>query len=114
MLLFERLTGRTAKNTATSANNEKDERSFRSVQVSPAINECCDAAKDIAKKRFLGDEAPLLPLPGCDALDCQCKYEHFSDRRQESRRVSDLGYDIAGQLRKDNKRNANTGRRQTD
>jgi hypothetical protein len=46
----------------------------------------CDAVKQLATKRFLSDEAPPLPVPGCDAPRCSCRYVHHDDRRQEDRR----------------------------
>lgn len=43
----------------------------------------CTAARAIGGKRFLVREAPELPLPGCDAATCQCKFAHHDDRRRE-------------------------------
>ena len=114
MLLFERLKGKIRTDSDASSKPSKITSNFRSVQVIPASDGCCQLVKDIAKQRFLSDDAPLLPLSGCDSLQCRCTYEHFKDRRQESRRISDLGYDIAGQFHEDNKRGENTGRRNTD
>lgn len=37
-------------------------------------------------KRYLSGEAPLLPLPGCTATYCQCRYVHYEDRREHNRR----------------------------
>lgn len=37
-------------------------------------------------KRYLSSEAPLLPLPGCTASYCQCRYVHYEDRRELNRR----------------------------
>jgi hypothetical protein len=46
----------------------------------------CDAVKQLGEKRFLSAEAPPLPVPGCDAPKCSCRYVHHDDRRQEDRR----------------------------
>lgn len=46
----------------------------------------CDAVKRVRAHRFLSDEAPLLPLPGCTAPECRCRYAHFPDRREDLRR----------------------------
>ena len=46
----------------------------------------CEAVKRLAIFRFLPDEAPRLPVPGCDAKECACRYRHYDDRRQEIRR----------------------------
>ena len=36
---------------------------------------------------FLSGVAPRIPLPGCDANECRCKFVHHSDRRpREGRR----------------------------
>ena len=52
----------------------------------------CQAAKDAAGERHLSAEAPLLPLKQCDRPDqCTCRYQHFDDRRGDSRRRSDQG-----------------------
>lgn len=41
----------------------------------------CDAAKAMTGRRFLSGAAPRLPLPGCDAMACNCSFAHHSDRR---------------------------------
>lgn len=39
------------------------------------------AAKDMGGRPFLSGVAPRIPLPGCDANECRCKFVHHSDRR---------------------------------
>lgn len=66
---------------------------FRAVSVRTGTGPC-DAARSLNGKRFLGHEAPHLPLAGCDAVRCQCRYAHHNDRRfQPERRFpySNLG-----------------------
>lgn len=41
----------------------------------------CTAAKEIVGKRFLSGDAPRIPLPDCDVMDCQCRFAHHKDRR---------------------------------
>ena len=41
----------------------------------------CAAAKEMSGRRFLSNAAPRLPLPGCNALECRCRFNHHSDRR---------------------------------
>ena len=41
----------------------------------------CDAARKMDGKRFLSSDAPHIPLPDCDIVDCQCRFVHFKDRR---------------------------------
>lgn len=48
----------------------------------------CKAAKDMVGRRFLATAAPKLPLPGCDILDCNCKFAHHQDRRSRKDRRS--------------------------
>lgn len=48
--------------------------------------DACDAVKRIGAKRFLPGEAPGIPMPGCDAGRCTCRYVHHEDRRHSDRR----------------------------
>lgn len=61
---------------------------YHSVSVLPG-QKACSAAKACAKTRFLSAEAPPVPLRNCDAAECSCRYQHFADRRSESRRTAD-------------------------
>ena len=49
-------------------------------------SDACDVVKRIGAKRFLPGEAPEIPLPGCDAAKCSCRYVHHADRRHADRR----------------------------
>jgi len=51
----------------------------------------CEAARDLVGQRFLAREAPPLPLPDCDVSECPCRYRHYQDRRQGTRRSEDEG-----------------------
>ena len=51
----------------------------------------CDAAKEMTGRRFLATAAPNLPLPGCDVLDCGCRFTHHKDRRAGRDRRSPFG-----------------------
>ncbi len=52
----------------------------------------CQAAKDTRGERYLSAEAPLLPLDQCDRPDrCQCRYQHYKDRRGDQRRDAEVG-----------------------
>lgn len=48
----------------------------------------CKPAKEMVGRRFLATAAPKLPLPGCDFLDCECKFLHHKDRRANRDRRS--------------------------
>ncbi|MBT8103172.1 MAG: hypothetical protein KJO95_09405 [Gammaproteobacteria bacterium] len=78
-------------------------------------NECCQAIQAIADQRFLSEDTPMLPLRSCDAATCNCTYERFDDRRTDSRRASDVGFDMASQLcNQDNRASLSAGRRDDD
>jgi hypothetical protein len=59
---------------------ETDDKPFASVAVYCGDNGC-DAAREIAGKRHLLDEAPELPLAECAADTCNCRYFRYGDRR---------------------------------
>lgn len=48
----------------------------------------CEAANAMSGRRFLSAAAPRLPLPGCDAPECNCRFAHHKDRRSGSDRRS--------------------------
>lgn len=80
---FTRLFGQKAKQEHAAP--------FHAVAIRCSQN-ACQAAKDSQLERHLSAEAPLLPLPQCDRPEqCQCRYQHFEDRRSGSRRTSEGG-----------------------
>lgn len=56
-----------------------------SIKLSPGA---CQAAKDMAGRRFLSTAAPKLPLADCNVLDCNCRFVHHKDRRSGKDRRS--------------------------
>jgi hypothetical protein len=46
---------------------------------------------EIVGQRFLANEAPELPLPGCSAKKCECHFVHFRDRRSGRERRGPFG-----------------------
>jgi hypothetical protein len=85
---------------------------FHGVAIEPGKDCRCEAVAAIAGQRFLGEQAPLLPLEGCDCPDrCQCRYRHFADRRTDARREADVGLPM--RLHPEEKRKG-SGRRITD
>jgi hypothetical protein len=58
---------------------------FHAVSLKYSKN-ACTAAKEMTGRRFLSNAAPRLPLPGCDVLECRCKFMHHSDRRSQTNR----------------------------
>ncbi|MCB1688904.1 MAG: hypothetical protein KDI33_10475 [Halioglobus sp.] len=89
--------------------------------ISIVFEDCaCEAVKKIGSKRFLlsDDDAPMLPLPACDAARCDCKYKHHDDRREEEhdrRFSSTLRTDLYEDSGKENRRaGKRRGRRKSD
>lgn len=46
----------------------------------------CPAAQRLQSKQFSFDEAPELPVPGCDSARCTCQFKGLRDRRSRVRR----------------------------
>lgn len=53
---------------------------YHAVTIRPG-RRVCEAVKALNGQRILSTEAPMLPLPDCDIVDCGCSYVHFKDRR---------------------------------
>jgi len=53
---------------------------------------CCQAVAELDDQRFLSSEAPSLPVTGCTTpQQCNCRYRHHQDRRNDARRDTDVG-----------------------
>jgi len=63
------------------------EHHYYGAYVQVGINPC-DAVKAIADERYLSEDAPHFPLPGCDSDECRCMVKPQGDRR--------AGYDRRG------------------
>jgi hypothetical protein len=74
----------------------------------------CEAAFALKGRRFLGAEAPQIPLAECTcAPTCRCVYRKYSDRRAGPRREEEhSGMRRAGTS--DPERRIGRGRRKTD
>jgi hypothetical protein len=46
----------------------------------------CEAAQAILGQQFTFDEAPPLPLEGCNSASCTCQFKGLKDRRTWARR----------------------------
>jgi hypothetical protein len=46
----------------------------------------CEAAQAILGQQFTFDEAPQLPLEGCNSANCTCQFKGLKDRRTWARR----------------------------
>ena len=71
----------------------------------------CAAAYALRDRRFLSREAPALPLTGCSAGECTCRYQHHDDRRHAVRRARDLAVAIDGHDGEEQRDESRRGRR---
>ena len=114
MGLLGKLIGRSNSDNKPTQNVKQDAR-FRGVEVVADPDSCCAAVQEIEGNRYLADQVPKLPLEGCDSANCQCTFKLYDDRRTESRRAGDIGFDLASELRTgENRRENADGRRRTD
>jgi hypothetical protein len=75
----------------------------------------CARATSLNDKRFLGREAPALPLKGCTlASACNCMYKHYVDRRSGPRRDDDVPGRRAIKVKMPVERRSARGRRRSD
>ena len=51
----------------------------------------CNAAKTMTGIRILSSTSPRLPLPECNAAECNCAFMHHKDRRSGEDRRSPFG-----------------------
>ena len=75
----------------------------------------CKAAQDNQRERYLSAEAPLLPFDQCDRPDqCECRYQHYEDRRDSPRRRSEQGLSDTTDSERLERRYTNDRRANTD
>lgn len=77
-------------------------------------NNPCKAVKQLEGKRFLSTRAPIFPLSGCAADDCQCHYIHYDDRRDDERRNPYGRYSSSPPATIEHERRNISGRRNDD
>jgi len=53
---------------------------FHAVSIRVGANPCSNARR-LHGQRFLSAAAPQLPVVGCDAAICECRFIHHGDRR---------------------------------
>jgi hypothetical protein len=86
---------------------------FHAVTIVTGLR-ACQPARELRDQRFLSREAPPLPLKNCGSPQCECRYEHFDDRRKGNRRAHDLGVSIDGYDGAEQRQKPKRGRRETD
>jgi len=97
----------------TAVAPRKTVNAHHAVVVVPGRHACA-AAYALRGRRFLSREAPALPLTGCSAGECGCRYEHHDDRRHALRRARDLAVAIDGYGGPEQRTGPHRGRRKTD
>jgi len=87
-----RLTRQSAKNTGHQASTQtapggleklKSNPMFWGVEIGQAG---CAAAQTLLGQQYTFDEAPQLPIAGCDSAMCTCQYKGLKDHRTDHRR----------------------------
>ena len=76
--------------TKTTVKADKGNAVYHAVSIKLS-GHTCKAAEEMTGRRFLSTAAPKLPLPGCDVLDCNCRFVHHKDRRAGKDRRSPFG-----------------------
>jgi len=67
---------------------------FRAVSIRSGLTPCTAAQKLSGRRYFLND-APALPLEGCDAANCECRFVRHADRREDYDRRTPLQRNFA-------------------
>jgi len=97
----------------SAASPRKAVNPHHAVVVVPGRHACA-AANTLRDRRFLSREAPALPLTGCNAGECTCRYQHYDDRRNAVRRARDLAVAIDGYDGQEQRDGSQRGRRKAD
>lgn len=88
MLLKTRPTPKISEaRTASPADPRKSvkKQAWHSVSIIRGRHACAAVVAHNGHK-WLSAEAPQLPIEGCDAKHCECRYRHHADRRSADRR----------------------------
>lgn len=101
------------RSRTADATKKKPVSRWQAVTIVPAIQGGCEQAHALAGKPFLVNEAPELPLPGCDAARCNCRFSRREDRREGPRRAADDGLTTTFVFDND-RRKRKSGRRKDD
>lgn len=58
---------------------------YSAVKITHGLNRCL-TAEQCRNRVWLSSEAPAIPLVGCDEEQCECRYVHLDDRRNNEDR----------------------------
>jgi hypothetical protein len=92
VLVLRHVTAR-GRSTARPRGHRSARAPFAGVEIVTGIDACA-AVQRLQGQRFLATECPELPLPGCTRRQCECAFEKFADRREDTRRWADHGLDV--------------------
>ena len=82
---------RRRKDQAAATTVDRRQKSGSTAYHSVSINYgpmVCTAARELEGKRYLASAAPRFPLPDCDVTKCECRFDHYRDRRENQDRRS--------------------------
>jgi hypothetical protein len=81
-----RLSRQTAATPARPGGLDKLQKNemFWGVEISQAG---CESARALLGRQYTFDEAPELPLPGCESAACTCQFNGLKDHRGKPRRT---------------------------
>lgn len=88
--LWWRHVARQKKHSAAPAARRDTRISYHCVEVRTGIP-ACESAQHLEHVRYLSEEAPSLPVPGCSMKKCTCSYIHHDDRRDDDGRRNPYG-----------------------
>ena len=79
----------------------------------------CEAARAILDKQYTFDEAPEMPLEGCDAPTCTCLFRGLLDKRKIHRRAgadrrTEIRFDENGKSDRRSRKDRRRGNAWTD
>ncbi len=114
--LYLRHRARATAAAEAAAATESGNTTYHAVSIRFEAN-ACRYAKELSGRRFLARAAPRLPLPGCNALECRCRFSHHDDRRSGKDRRSPFaarGFGPSGSGSFEKERRQGAGRRQSD
>ena len=70
----------------TALKKLRNSKQFWGVQIEQSG---CNVSTALAGKQFAFEEAPALPLEGCDAHTCPCQYKGLKEYRSSHRRIKE-------------------------
>lgn len=84
-------------------------------QVGPGATACA-RARELALAEYPIDQVPVLPLVGCDSVNCRCHFTYLKDRRggHDRREASDRRDAIRFDIQRTDRRSGDDRRRKNN